>query len=227
LNPNRRRVSAVSAAALLIFAIAGCTGAGPTDIIIYETPTAVVDTPTPEPTPEPTPTPTPTPKPTPTPVPSPTATPVPTPTPTPGPLGPAGTCTGTAGNKDFFVQAAKDLTFTVYCPVLPSGWYLGSATYEQPSGGFLKATYKGPNGATFSFSEGAYCTTGAAACAPKDSALGTAKFGDMSGSLDALSGGFVVYVAPGTAKAYSATGKGMTQAQFTAWSAAMTRVPKS
>jgi len=234
LKTTRRRLPVIAAAAvLLVFAAAACTAAGPTPIYIYLTPTPAQITPTPEPTPSPTPTPTPVPTPTPASSASSSAsaaaTPTPTPTPavTPGPSGPAGACSGSAGNKDFFVQAANVLTFNVYCAKLPSGWYLGSATYELPSGGLLRASYKGPNSATFSISEGAYCTAGTAACSPKDSSLGNAKFGDLSGALVSVAGGYAVYVAPGTARAYSASGKGMTQATFVALAAAISRVPKS
>jgi hypothetical protein len=119
------------------------------------------------------------------------------------------------------------LTFPVYCAKLPAGWYLSSASYELPNGGFLKASYKGPGGATFAISEGAFCTAGASACSPNDSKIGSAKFGDLSGTLYSLSGGFVVYVAPGTAKAYTVSGKGLTQASFVGLAAAISSVPRS
>jgi hypothetical protein len=119
------------------------------------------------------------------------------------------------------------LTFNVYCAKMPAGWTFSGASYEQPNGGFLKANYKGPNGATFAISEGAFCTAGVANCSPKDTHIGNAKFGDLSGTLNSLSGAFVIYVAPGTGKAYSATGKGMTQATFVALSAALAHVQKS
>ncbi len=215
-----------AAAAFLLFAVAGCAaGVEPTDIIIYETPTPVIATPTPEPTPTPTPTPVPTPKPTPVPTPTPTATP--TPKITIGPGGPAGACTGTASNKDFYVQAAKDLNFQVYCPVLPSGWHLSSAGYEGKGSGSLTATYKNDSGATFTISEGAFCTSSPTTCAPKTKKIGTAKFGDLAGELDTVYAGFALYVAPGTLKAYQAVGKSITQAQFTQMTAAMAKVLKT
>jgi hypothetical protein len=214
---------------------AACSAAEPTPIYVYLTPTPVVATPTPEPTPEPTPTPTPepTPEPTPTPgdtgspepTPTPTATPTPTPTPTPGPTGPADACTGSAGNREFFLQAANVLSFNVYCGSLPSGWYLSAASYEQPNGGFLKISYKGPGGAVLALAEGNFCS--GSSCAPSTGHVGNAKFGDLSGSLESVSGGFAVYVSPGTTKAYSATGTGVSQATFVALTAAFKHVPKT
>jgi hypothetical protein len=234
VKTTRRRHSVIAAAAVtVLLAVAACTAAGPTDIIVYLTPTPAPITPTPEITPTPTPTPNPTPTPTPaesgSPKPSatPKPTPTPSPTPTPGPGGPAASCTGSAGNRDFFVQAANVLQFKVYCAKLPTGWYFASASYEQPNGGFLKVSYKGPNGATFSISEGAFCSGTPSACSPHDAAIGSAKFGDQGGTLDSLSGGFVIYVAPATLQAYSASAKGMTQATFVAYAVALTRVPKS
>jgi hypothetical protein len=166
MTPRRLRAIATALAAFALIS-AACTAAEPTPIYVYLTPTPVIETPTPEPTPTPTPEPTPEPTPTPgdtgspEPTPTPTATPTPTPTPTPGPTGPADACTGSAGNREFFLQAANVLSFNIYCASLPSGWHLSAANYEQPNGGFLKATYKGPGGAVLSLAEGNYCTAGA------------------------------------------------------------------
>lgn len=232
-----RRFSFVATAvATLAFTVAACTEADPTPIYVYLTPTPVIATPTPVATPTPTPTPTPTLTPQPTeagesgspgPTKTPKPTPTPTPTPTPGPAGPAGSCTGSQGNKDFFVSAANDLAFPVYCAHLPSGWYFGNANYEEPNGGYLKVSYKGPNGATFSISEGNYCASGADACAPGDKHIGNAKFGNLSGSLESVSGGFAIYVAPGTTQAYAANETGLSQATFVGFAAAIARVQKS
>jgi hypothetical protein len=222
----------------MLLAVAACTigGAEPTDIVIYTTATpppatpVIVSLPATE-----TPTDTPTLEPSPSELASESAPASPSPavsasasaSAAASPTGPAGGCTGSVGNQAFFADAANKLTFAVYCAVLPKGWYLGSANYEQPSGGKLLASYKGPNGASFAISEGAFCTGGASACAPKSSTLGTGSFDGMSGELDAISGGYAVYVDPGTTKAYQATGSGMTQATFAAYAAAVVKVPKS
>ncbi len=234
MNARRMRVpKLVAVAAGLALVVSACTSAAkPTPILVFLTPTPA---PTEAPTPVPTPTPTPTPTPEPTPAPSgaagasatPGVTPVPTPTPTAGPTGLAGGCSGSADNKSWWAAESKKLTFTVYCGVVPSGWYFGSATDTYTSGGTMIASYKGPGGATLTIQEGAFCTTSAAACAPGNSALGSANFGDMSGSLNAVATGFAIYVAPGTAKGYTATGTGISQSAFVSIAASLMKVPKS
>jgi hypothetical protein len=158
------------------------------------------------------------------------ASPTPAPTATPRPFASAvasTVCTGSATNQQFFADTAKALPWDVYCGVVPSGWYFFSANYEQPGGGWLKATYHGPSGAQISISEGAFCVPDAVACAPSAAVVGAASFGDLPGSLVTLSGGgFAIYVAPGTARGYTITGSGLTQESFVAIAAALARVAK-
>lgn len=229
MNSRRLRMPFVLATAVaLLFAVAACSAAAPTAIIIYTTPTPAPPTPVPTPTPTPSPTPVPTPTPDPNaPTPTPKPTPTPVPTPTPGPAGPAGACSGGADKQAFFVGAANGLPFAVYCGVIPSGWYFGSATFTQPSGGQLVVSYKGPNNASVTLKEGAFCLTSAAACSPHDKLLGTGKFGDLAGNLYTISGGYAFYVAPGTATGYTATGANITQAAFSGIVLGLAKVPKS
>jgi len=231
---NYRRMRAwvlvASAAALVIVATACTSAAAPTDIIIYTTATPAPTAP-PTPVATPTPPPTPTPAPTDTPVAgSPTPAP-PTPkasaTPTVGPKGPAGGCSGDADKRAFFADAANKLPFSVYCAALPTDWLFASANYTLPSGGVLTVTYKGPAGAKLVLQEGAFCITSASDCSPHVKVLGTAKFGDLAATLDTLASGFVVYVAPGTARGYTATGTGLTQGAFSGIVVALVKVPKS
>jgi hypothetical protein len=217
----------VAAAAVLVIAATACTSAAPSPIYVYTTATP---RPTGTPTPIATPTPTPTPVPTDTPVPgSPTPSPTAKPTPTQsiGPKGPAGSCSGDAEKQAFFADAANKLPFPVYCGALPGGWIFSSAGYTQPNGGVLNITYKGPNGAKVDIQEGAFCLVSASACSAHVKVLGTAKFGDMAGTLDTLGSGFVVYVAPGTARGYTATGTGLAQGAFSGIVVALVKVPKS
>jgi hypothetical protein len=230
MNFRRIRASAmVAAASALLIAVAACNVATPTQRSVYTTATPA---PTARPTPvaTPTPTPTPTPVPTDTPVPG-SPTPVPTAKATPtqsiGPKGPAGGCSGDADKQAFFADAANKLPFSVYCAALPSGWLFASANYTLPSGGVLNVTYKGPAGAQIALQEGAFCITSASDCSPHLKVLGTAKFGDLAGTLDTLGSGFVVYVAPGTARGYTATGTGLTQGAFSGIVVALVKVPKS
>jgi len=212
----------------VIVAAACTTAANPTPIYIYTTATPRPTAP-PTPVATPTPTPSPTPAPTDTPVPgSPTPVPAATPTGTPGPA-PTGVaaCTGNDTQQAFFADAAKKLPFGVYCGVLPGGWYFSAGNYTQPSGGVFNVTYKGPGGAQIAIQEGAFCTTGAAACSPHDSVIGSATFGGLTGSLDAVGSGFAIYVAPGTAAGYTAKGTGVSQGTFTSIVASLVKVPKS
>lgn len=227
--PRMRAFAMAAAATALLIAVTACSAAAPTRIVVYTTPTPP---PTARPTPVATPTPIPTPAPTDTPLagsPTPTGTAKASATPTIGPKGPAGSCTGDTKHQAFLADAANNLTFQVYCAALPSGWILTAGNFTQPSGGVLNVSYKGPAGATVAIQEGAFCITGAIACSPHDKALGSAKFGDLPGSLDTLGPGpgFVIYVAAGTTRAYTAKGTGLTQAAFVSIVAAMVKVPKS
>jgi len=235
---RRVRASALLAfAAVLAISATACTkAAAPTPILVYTTATPPPPA-TPTPVPTPTPTPSPTPEPTPTPDPSAVASALasaaaaitPPPTGTPGPTGALSACSGTDANRAFFQDAANKLTFTVYCASVPSGWYLSSAEYQQPGGGWVKATYRNSAGAQMAISEGAFCTTGASVCSPHDKVIGAAKFGDLSGTLDSLGPnlGYAIYVGAGTTRGYTATGTGMTQTNLANLAASLTRVPKA
>ena len=91
----------------------------------------------------------------------------------------------------------------------------------------MSATYTGPGGASIVIKEGAFCTTGASPCSPSTGPLGSAHFGKLSGALDATTTGFAIYVSPGTAVGYTATGTAVTQATFVSIAAALYLVPKS
>ncbi len=226
VNSRRLRLPSILAAALAFSLVAAaCGSSAPTAIIVYTTPTPAPITPTPEPTP--TPTPTPTPAPTPTPGPSgsagPSATPTPAPTPTPGPTGPTvgpGACSAdpnhAADGLAFWTAAVDHLTFTVYCAVVPSGWFFtgSNLNYLTPNAGWVWATYKNNQGAQIMIQEGAYCTS---TCAP-GTAAGAANFADQAGQLYTLAGGgFAIYVASGTNHAYTASGTNVSQATFVAF----------
>ena len=228
-----RAPAILTVASALLLAVTACSAAAPTPIIIYTTatpeitgtPTAeVTPTPTPMPTDAPTDTPaaasaTPTVAPTPTPARTPPGSPTPSPTP-----GPAAGCTG--GNKqanaDFWTGTANHVPFAVYCGVVPSPWYFNGASSTYGNTGKLTSDYKTTGGADITLSEGTFAASGHGA------SLGSAHFGDLTGTLYAgSSGGFVLIVAPGTNHAYQAVGTGMTQAAFVSISAALMKVAKS
>jgi hypothetical protein len=139
----------------------------------------------------------------------------------------AGHCTGTAKHKAFFDQAAAALSFDVYCGALSSDWWLEGGQFLQSSGGSLTASYQNVKGWTISLGEGNFCP-GLPDCWQSTSSLGTASFGSLSGSLKLVSAGtYGVFVDAGTTHGYRIIGKGMTQAQFVSWAAALVKVPKS
>jgi hypothetical protein len=119
------------------------------------------------------------------------------------------------------------MSWDVYCPVLPSGWFVTGGSYDG-STGTIAMSYGGPGGATLVIQEGAFCVTDAAMCAPHDTVAGTTPFGDLTGSLDTLSGGgFAVYIGPGTTRGYSLTGSSLSQDIFVSIAATLVKVAKS
>jgi hypothetical protein len=145
---------------------------------------------------------------------------------TTGTAAPASVCTGTASNKAFWAQVARQFRWDVYCAVLPAGWGVKTGSYNSASPGDVTVTYGGPGGATLQLKEGAFCTLGADKCAPLTAPLGSAYFGDLAGTLDAASGGFAVHVNPGTTLAYSVTSSGLSQENFVAIASALVKVAK-
>jgi len=108
--------------------------------------------------------------------------------------GSADACTGNDANREFFVAAANALDWTVYCAILPSGWFVGAGEYRQAGGGRLEISYEGPSGARLELRQGAFCGD-ANGCVPDGSDAGEAVFGDMDGALVALDdGGWAVAV---------------------------------
>ena len=230
-----RAISFVGVALALALIGAACSSdvqPTPTSAVQTPTPTAATQAPaTATPPSEATPLATFTPWPTlpPTPPPTPYHTPGKTAAPSAGPTSPAQFCYGTAKNQAFFVKAANALKFTVYCASLTKGWSLTSGNYGQPKAGdWLTINYKAGS-ATLAVKEGAFCLSGASACAPKDHAIGSAAFGNLSGALDALSTGldFAIYVSPGTTHAYQIVGHNVSQSAFVSIAAAMKAVPKT
>ena len=108
-------------------------------------------------------------------------------------LEPAADCTGTAKNRTFYGSVAAAVRWTVYCPVLPSGWFVDQGSYRLAGGGRLVIGYRGPGGAHITLSEGAWCRDGSG-CVPTGADGGATAFGDLSGSLIATDGGAVIIV---------------------------------
>jgi len=158
-----------------------------------------------------------------------TAAPLVSPAASAAPSSVAGTCTGTADHLAFFADAAAMLPFNVYCAVLPAGWWLQTAEYKQPNGGFVVVSYKNTAGATVEISQGNFCAVDPSICWAVVSTTGTASFGPLPGTLVLASATPVygIYVGANTTRSYVIKGSGMTQAKFVAIAAALVKVPKA
>jgi hypothetical protein len=119
----------------------------------------------------------------------------PAPTATLFPIVDAATCTGEPKNQAFFAEVAASVSWSVYCGVLPDGWFVQHGTYELDAGGQMAVTYQGPAGVHIQLQEGVFCAPDATGCAPQDEALGPTSFGDdRTGTLVGLSPGYAIYV---------------------------------
>lgn len=154
------------------------------------------------------------PSPSPSPTPTPSAPP-PSPTPTPLPNGdPAAVCSGSDRNRDFYAAVAEAVDWDVYCPVLPSGWYVDRGTYRLAAGGRLEIAYTGPAGTRLELREGAFCTE-PDGCVPVGTEVGEAPFGDRPGVLIELDdGGWAVVVDRGERISWLAVGRGLSREEF-------------
>ena len=224
-----RSVRRGAVALAMILAIAGCGGGG-----AKATPIVIVVTPSPTASATATPTEAPTATPTATASQSVAPTPTATSNSTPGPGGTVDVCTGDpndktndARDKAFFTDAAHDLSFDVYCAVLPADWWLDGTDYKVPDGGKLTITYKNPTGGLITVGEGNFCA-GAPDCWASSSDLGAGSFGPLAGSLKQRAAGqYAVYVDAGTTHGYQIVGQGMSESSFAAYAAAMHKVARS
>jgi hypothetical protein len=138
-------------------------------------------------------------------------------TPSPEPSDPpeATACSGSDANRIFFGQAAASMAWTVYCAVLPDGWFLEAGSYRLADGGHLEVTYRGPGDAHVALVEGNVCSGAEVeACAPRDAVIGPAAFGDREGELGRLVNGLVVDVDRGSTPSWRATGLGLAEDAF-------------
>jgi hypothetical protein len=126
--------------------------------------------------------------------------------------GAAADCTGNADNRTFFAGVAAQVDWTVVCAVLPKHWFVSSGTFRLAKGGRLLISYKGPDGATLSLSEGAWCTN-ADGCVPSGTDLGAAPLGPLAGTLIGVDGGgFAVMVDGGQPTSWLLETQGVDQA---------------
>ena len=204
-RPADRRLAGILAASILVtVAVAGCGSATTTPTLTAgqsaASPTASAATPTPEASAT-----------------DPGGTPLDSPSPSAGPASPApggAGCTGSVGNRDFFSSVAASVDWTVYCAVLPDGWFIESGNYRLRSQGQMRVAYRGPDGAHLVLSEGAFCTD-ANGCVPNGQANGSATFGDLDGTMYNLDGGgLAIVVDQGAAISWLAIGGNLDQPTF-------------
>lgn len=123
-------------------------------------------------------------------------------------------CTGTDENRTFFLNAAQDLDWPVYCPVLPARWNVTSGTYSGRGVGQLSIGYKGPAGATLTLQQGGFCET-SDGCVPAGTDSGEAAYGDRQGTLVTLDdGGYAIVVGRADTPSWLAVSTGMDEATF-------------
>jgi hypothetical protein len=126
--------------------------------------------------------------------------------------GAADACTGTDENREFFVSVAGDVPWTVYCAVLPAGWFVDAGEYRGAAGGRMTIAYERSGGGRLELSEGAFCQE-ADGCVPPGPEVGGATFGDMDGSLVSLDdGGWAIVVDRGEDVSWLAIVRGTDEA---------------
>jgi hypothetical protein len=123
----------------------------------------------------------------------------------------AAQCTGSDENLAFFEQFASIVDWPVYCPVLPSGWFVGSGQWRQADGARLEISYHGPGGAGLLLQEGAFCP-GGGDCVPPGDDLGPADFGDREGTLVSTVDGWAFVVGRGETPSWLLTVTGVGEA---------------
>jgi len=83
---------------------------------------------------------------------------------------------------------AAAVDWPVYCPVLPDGWFVENGQYRLADGGRLEIVYQGPQRATITLDEGAFCKI-QGGCVPPGDDVGAVAFDGQQGTLVALDDG--------------------------------------
>jgi len=207
----RRRLTILAMALV----VAGCASTAPTPQTIYVTlPPGETATPTAEPTAQP--------------MPSPTEEPSPAESPSGSPSGPpaspAAGCTGSEAHKAYFVQAAKDLPWDVYCAVLPSDWWLQEAHYHRADE-YLFVLYRNSAGMEAVLVGGRLCDV-LSNCLDWYPTIGPASFDGLDGTIRHVEGGYGVIVGPHSIPGYVFGSADLSQAKVAEYAAAVIKVPK-
>ncbi len=153
--------------------------------------------------------------------PSPTDEPTEAPTDEPTPVGTpsAGgtdTCFGSAQTRDdFFGVFADDVSWPVYCAVLPKGWSVEDGHFQLKDGGRLWIIYRRrSDGAKVVLDQGSVCQD-TTPCVPTGDDLGSTPFGDRQANLSSTSAGVLSAVVDETENpAWLLTGTGIDARDF-------------
>jgi hypothetical protein len=131
------------------------------------------------------------------------------PTDTPAPsAGSADACSGNDENRAFYEAVAGDVTWEVYCAVLPAGWFVDAGSFRLAGGGKLEISYKGPGEQRIEMRQGTYCD-GVEGCLPTGPDAGSASYGGRPARLVDTGGGTWLVVAEGGDVNWEAKGLGM------------------
>jgi hypothetical protein len=126
--------------------------------------------------------------------------------------GPAAACAGNDDNRDFFSAVAAAVSWQVYCPILPDGWFVAAGQYRLAGGGWMEISYRGPADATIELRQGVVCGDGT--CSPSGDDLGEAAYGDRSGTLwNVGNGGYEVLVDPAADLSWVLIASGLSEAE--------------
>jgi hypothetical protein len=137
--------------------------------------------------------------------------------------GPAAACAGSDENRDFFASVAAAVTWPVYCPVLPSGWFVAAGQYRLAGGGWIEISYRGPSDAFIALRQGVVCSDDE--CSPSGDDLGETAYGDLTGTLwDVASDGFEVLVDPDASLSWVLSASGLSEADVRSIAADLVRV---
>jgi hypothetical protein len=130
--------------------------------------------------------------------------------------GGSGACFGSSQTRDdFFGTFAQDVSWPVYCAVLPKGWSVEDGHYQLKNGGRLWIIYRRrSDGAKVVLDQGSVCVD-TTPCVPTGDSLGTIPFGDRQADLSSTSGDVLSAVVDETENpAWLLTGSGIDPKDF-------------
>lgn len=126
--------------------------------------------------------------------------------------GSAASCRGSDENRDFYASMAAAVDWTVYCPVLPDGWFVDDGQYRLAGGGWMQISYDGPGEARIMLQQGVFCAAGGG-CVPSGREVGETAFADRTGTLMAGDdGSWSVVVERGATTSWLLTVSGLDEA---------------